>query len=347
MEIISRELALRPVTLDQIEAYSATGRAGLARLLGVDVPSVWPLPETEDSLPRMQSQLTQDAALEGWLLWLVLHRVDRTLIGDAGFAGRPDADGMLALICRIVPAYRQRGYDLQTARALVGWAFAHSEVRGVRAETPHQARASHRVLQRLGIQLRMQVDQRDPDRLHWEILRAAWETAAAGTDPIRLAPLSPMDWAVYREQAVRNYAAEKVRAGNWAAEDALARAEADFTQLLPQGIATPGHLLYAIEEAAADTLVGVLWVGTVREGGGPAMAYLYDFVIYPGYRRRGYGAAALYALESVVRGMGLDTIGLHVFGHNHAARALYERLGYQVTNLNMSKRLLDPHDTSI
>ena len=66
-----------------------------------------------------------------------------------------------------------------------------------------------------------------------------------------------------------------------------------------------------------------------------------DIVIDEPYRRRGYGQAAMLALEDSVRSLGLRGIALHVFGHNTAARALYERLGYTVTNINMAKRLSD------
>ena len=37
--------------------------------------------------------------------------------------------------------------------------------------------------------------------------------------------------------------------------------------------------------------------------------------------------------------MGLHKMGLHVFGHNLAARALYEKLGYVPVNINMEKQL--------
>jgi RimJ/RimL family protein N-acetyltransferase len=37
--------------------------------------------------------------------------------------------------------------------------------------------------------------------------------------------------------------------------------------------------------------------------------------------------------------MGLQRLGLHVFAHNHGARALYESLGYAVASLNMLKPL--------
>jgi len=44
-------------------------------------------------------------------------------------------------------------------------------------------------------------------------------------------------------------------------------------------------------------------------------------------------------LETLVRGMGMSAISLHVFGHNTAARALYGKLGFETTNVLMTKRI--------
>jgi ribosomal protein S18 acetylase RimI-like enzyme len=47
----------------------------------------------------------------------------------------------------------------------------------------------------------------------------------------------------------------------------------------------------------------------------------------------------MLALEVKARELGLATLSLHVFVFNHEARALYEKLGYAITNINMSKAL--------
>jgi RimJ/RimL family protein N-acetyltransferase len=47
-----------------------------------------------------------------------------------------------------------------------------------------------------------------------------------------------------------------------------------------------------------------------------------------GVRGRGIGSALLGAAEDWARGVGVRKIELHVFPHNDAAIALYERSGY-------------------
>ena len=73
--------------------------------------------------------------------------------------------------------------------------------------------------------------------------------------------------------------------------------------------------------------------------GGRRQAFIYDFRTLDEFHRQGYGTQAMIALEDEVRKLGIDTIGLHVFGHNHAARALYEKVGYEVTDVHMAKHL--------
>jgi ribosomal protein S18 acetylase RimI-like enzyme len=141
------------------------------------------------------------------------------------------------------------------------------------------------------------------------------------------------------DRSVRGYADEKVRAGNWSAEDALERAREEFAKLLPSGLATPDHWLFSIVDVETGTSVGILWLARAMWQASGRSAFIFDFEVDEAFRRRGYGRAALAALEGKARELGFAEIGLHVFGHNLAARALYEQAGYEVTNVNMSKRL--------
>jgi ribosomal protein S18 acetylase RimI-like enzyme len=52
-------------------------------------------------------------------------------------------------------------------------------------------------------------------------------------------------------------------------------------------------------------------------------------------RRRGYGRAIMHATAGWAREHGTASIGLHVFGHNTAARELYTSLGFRETNVSM------------
>jgi RimJ/RimL family protein N-acetyltransferase len=155
---------------------------------------------------------------------------------------------------------------------------------------------------------------------------------------IRLVPMSEATYQAYLEVAVREYAEDKVNAGNWQPEEALERSAQEFRKYLPDGVATKDNTLYDIEDEALGIKVGMIWLGRMMQGTKPAM-FIYDFVIDEAHRRKGYGEQALLAAEVQAKALGYDTIALHVFGRNHAARALYEKLGYAITNVNMAKKL--------
>jgi len=140
----------------------------------------------------------------------------------------------------------------------------------------------------------------------------------------------------FRENIVREYAADKVKAGHWPQAESLARAEAETAALLPTGLETPETWLWTIRDAA-DADLGVLWVARYAEGG-PRL-WIYDIEVRPEARGRGVGRAALEALEDWARSEGFEQIGLHVFGANATARRLYARMGYAEVDVAMRKDL--------
>jgi GNAT superfamily N-acetyltransferase len=154
---------------------------------------------------------------------------------------------------------------------------------------------------------------------------------------VSLRPMEPDAWDTWRVGSIRVYASEKIQAGTWSPELAEARANDEFARLLPEGQHTAGHEFRAIVTEAGET-AGTLWFAPQDEIGRGA-AFIYDIVIDPAQRGRGYGRDAMEALEPLARSLGYDTICLHVFGHNAVARHLYATVGYAETDLMMMKRI--------
>ena len=142
----------------------------------------------------------------------------------------------------------------------------------------------------------------------------------------------------YRENLIREYAQDKVRAGVWSPEEARRQAEAGTDELLAQGTDTEGHYLYLLRDPSAGEEVGVVWLA-VQDGGVGRSVWIYDIQIHEPLRRRGHGTEALRAVEKRAAELGAEKVELHVFGHNPGARALYERSGFVTTSVVMSKRL--------
>jgi RimJ/RimL family protein N-acetyltransferase len=151
---------------------------------------------------------------------------------------------------------------------------------------------------------------------------------------IQLKPMSEADFKAYLEILIPDYAQEHVKNGRWTAEEALTESRAEIEKLWHNGLATENQYIFNIVANEEPEPVGILWFAVDK-----GKAFVYDIVIYDAFQRRGYATQAFLILEDKVRQLGLNTISLHVFGHNHAARALYQKLGYAETNVMMSKTL--------
>jgi ribosomal protein S18 acetylase RimI-like enzyme len=153
-----------------------------------------------------------------------------------------------------------------------------------------------------------------------------------------LCPMRAEAFVPYLDAAIVGYAEDNVLSGRWPAEGAVERSRADFLSSLPQGLQTPDNHLFEIKSHEDGPCVGVVWfVVQVRDG--LRSAFVYDLEVKAEFRRQGHALRALRALEPLVAALGLSTIGLHVFGQNLGAQALYAKLGYGVTGINMLKHL--------
>jgi RimJ/RimL family protein N-acetyltransferase len=155
---------------------------------------------------------------------------------------------------------------------------------------------------------------------------------------LQLVPMKENEYLEYAQHSPKEYAEEKVASGNWHADEALERAEQEFRDQLPDGLRTKNHFLFTLLNKDAGQTVGIIWFMLDLNRPIP-VAFIFDFMIYESFRRKGYGLQALQAAEKQARDMGAKRIELHVFAFNKAARALYEKAGYQVTNLNMTKQI--------
>lgn len=153
-----------------------------------------------------------------------------------------------------------------------------------------------------------------------------------------LKPMRHEAFEAYLEAAIAGYAEDNIASGRWPREGALARSREDFNESLPRGLDTPDNYLFEIQDDSSSTVVGVIWFAVVVKNGLKS-AFVYDIEIKPELRRKGHARAALRALEPLVQALGLQSIGLHVFGHNPGAQALYSSLGYDVTGINMLKHI--------
>ncbi|MEU8826839.1 GNAT family N-acetyltransferase [Streptomyces sp. NPDC048636] len=122
---------------------------------------------------------------------------------------------------------------------------------------------------------------------------------------------------------------------------AEAKADHDYTTLLPRGRDTAGVRLRVLVHDGAD--VGTLWVA-LREGAADAAeageAYVFSVEVAEEHRGRGHGRTLMLAAERDALAEGARSLGLHVFGGNTPALRLYESLGYEPVEYQLFKPLL-------
>ena len=154
----------------------------------------------------------------------------------------------------------------------------------------------------------------------------------------QLSPMTEPAFADYLAFAIPDFARDKVQAGQWAEHESLELSRTGYVELLPQGLATPDNFFYTVRDGALLADIGMLWFAA-QQRAGQRIAYVYDVYIRPEHQRKGHASRAFAELEVEVRKHGLSGIALHVFGHNAGAQALYQKLGYVPTNINMIKLL--------
>ena len=149
---------------------------------------------------------------------------------------------------------------------------------------------------------------------------------------VTLRPLRDDEFSGWLAAQRSEYVRGMVEDAGMSRSTAEEKAARDVGSVLPEGLATPDTHLWIVE--ADGVPVGTVFLG-VRAGG----AWLYDITIDEAARGRGYGRAAMTALEEQVRAFGFESIGLNVWGGNAVARALYRSLGYVEESVEMRKPL--------
>ncbi len=154
---------------------------------------------------------------------------------------------------------------------------------------------------------------------------------------IRLCRPGAEEYERWAAAELAQYIDEIVASGSMSRDAAEERGRHEDAELLPEGLATPGQLIFRIE--ADGQRVGWLWLALRNPRAEAGVGYIYDIVVDEPFRGRGYARAAMHLAEAEARRHGLHALSLNVFGHNAIARALYASLGYRETSVQMRKEL--------
>jgi len=177
IQLTTERLDLIAATPEMVRA-EIEDRPRFSRLLGARVPEKWPPPlNDEESMRFALRYLETHPGASGWMQWYFILRGDgvdgRVAIGNGGFKGKPEPDGMVEVGYSVLEEYQKVGHGTEAVQALLSWAFGHQEVTRVTAETFPELTSSIRVLNKTGF---VQIGKGSEERtIRFELPRAAYE----------------------------------------------------------------------------------------------------------------------------------------------------------------------------
>jgi len=134
---------------------------------GILPSSGCPSSDTSNIIPMYIEELKNDSSLSGWGIWLIINVSDSHIIGDLGFKGKPDKNGVVEIGYGVVDDYRRKGYGYEAVKALTNRAFEKQAVIKIVAECEKDNVPSIAILRRLG----MYCESFEEDMLKWELVR--------------------------------------------------------------------------------------------------------------------------------------------------------------------------------
>ncbi len=149
-----------------------------------------------------------------------------------------------------------------------------------------------------------------------------------------LQPMPPERLSQWLGDSMDAYVQERVKAGE-SLPTAKANAERSCLEFFPGGHPAPRHLVFDL--MAGGSPVGYLWIGPSSTD--ERAWWVYDVEVEESHRNQGLGRQAMQLAEEEAQRQGAASLGLNVFGHNESARRLYEKLGYEITSIQMKKDL--------
>jgi [ribosomal protein S5]-alanine N-acetyltransferase len=145
--MITGDFELNPMTLDtpRLRLELQHPDAVLRMLESLD-----PATRAEVS-PDYLARLRAADGPDPWTcMFVMVDRRNGGVVGQCGFKGAPDGEGMVEIAYGVGPAHQGAGYATEAARALVVFCTTMEGVSRVRAHTKADNPASERVLQKAG-----------------------------------------------------------------------------------------------------------------------------------------------------------------------------------------------------
>jgi GNAT superfamily N-acetyltransferase len=141
------------------------------------------------------------------------------------------------------------------------------------------------------------------------------------------------EYAARSAAALDAYVDEIVASGSMSREAAEEKGRRDGAEVLPEGLATPGRLIFRV--VVDGRPVGWLWLALRNPRAEAGVGFIYDITVDEALRGRGYGRAAMHLADSGDGGVSSITAARRLIGcfqrhwhtnwHTMACRSLSAR----------------------
>ncbi|MDN5303176.1 MAG: hypothetical protein PWP46_55 [Fusobacteriaceae bacterium] len=149
---------------------------------------------------------------------------------------------------------------------------------------------------------------------------------------IELKLMSEEDFQIIKGKMIADYSKSKVTIGVWAEEEALELAKETFNTLLKNGLATKKHYFYNIYKN--DEKIGYTWNAIPdRE------MFIYNVEVFEKYKDMEYEDEIMKKIEENAKKLGANRITVHLFGNSIELLKMYQKMGYQLTDITICKKV--------
>ncbi|CDH26800.1 GNAT family N-acetyltransferase [Xenorhabdus bovienii] len=142
---------------------------------------------------------------------------------------------------------------------------------------------------------------------------------------------------LYCDIFIENYSNDLIKNHQLDRQQAYNKAVNIIKSSFPDNKPEKNHSLYIINKTISEKScnIGYIWI---LETPGEQSIFIMDFYILQKYRNKKLGFESLQKLMSELEVSGIKSVKLRVEPDNIAAIRLYERIGFYVTGINMSRK---------
>jgi GNAT superfamily N-acetyltransferase len=293
----------RTATEDEVKAWQDGWRERLQSWYGRgDVPAEWARRQAENRMAILGRARERET--------LALTSADGPL-GMLAVCLAEQGDARIGLIADIwvAPEHRRQGHGARALRLAEAWARAR-EARSVQLMTDPEDPAQAALFARYPVRA-------------LEMIRHVTDCGQL-PEGVTGRTMTEDEFADFREETERGYAADIAGSGIMSLEQARAVSAAQMRELLPDGLQTAGHSFLSL--CAGGEVVATNWIAHHRW---PGVSWVFGVETHEQFRGKGYGRAAMVLGEQATLDAGDTHLALNVFGQNSVAISLYRSMGYR------------------